>query len=96
VRTNPFINSYSDAVRRAKLAVMNGITNSKPRLLADTARQIDAWLGATCPGTEAHLTLCDVLAALPSRPVALAVPGARAAAYARVVSDVMRAVQCAP
>jgi hypothetical protein len=34
--------------------------------------------------------------ALPSRPVALAVPGARAAAYARVVSDVMRAVQCAP
>jgi hypothetical protein len=88
--------SYTEAVRKAKMAVVNGITSSKTKNLADTAKQIFAWLGATCPGTQGHGTLWDVLAALPSRPVALAVPGARAAAYARVVSDVMRAVQCAP
>jgi hypothetical protein len=48
--------SYTDAVRTAKLAVANGRTKPKTRLMTDTAKQIFAWLGATCPGTEAHVT----------------------------------------
>jgi hypothetical protein len=50
-------------------------------------------MGATCPGAEAALSWLDSLDAARA---ALAVPSARAAAYANVVFDVVREVQIRP
>ncbi len=74
-------------------SLVNDRTRFRSESLDATASQVFAWLGATCPRAEAPLPRLDSYAAARA---ALAVPGARAAAYANVVFDVVREVQIRP
>jgi len=62
--------------------------------LEATASEVFVWLGATCPRAEAAMPRLEAYTAARAE---LAVPGATAewvaAAYAKVVVDVVRAVQ---
>jgi hypothetical protein len=81
-------------LRRSRTAIANGRTVACSASLESTATEVFAWLGATCPRAEAAMTQLE---AYTFDRAELAVPGATAAwvaaAYAKVVVDVVRTVQ---